>query len=110
VAISVDEGKPTTTEQWVLHAYALIVLDYHQYPQNYDVPADGIRRLMKRVVYRKWLELDLVLAAFCYAAARGYQLKLARTAMLMRAAEGRPLREVVFVDYKATRRGDPRIT
>jgi hypothetical protein len=110
VAISVDAGKPTTTEQWVQHAYDLIVQDYQQYPQNYDVPADGIRRLMKRVVYRRWVELDLVLAAFCYAAARGYRLKLAYIAMLMRAAEGRTLREVVFVDYKATRRDDPRIT
>jgi len=103
-------GKPTTTEQWVVYAYDRIVQDYRLYPQSYDIPADGIRRLMKRVAYREWAELDLVLAAFCYAAARGYQLKLARTAMLMRAVEGRPLREVVFVDYKATRRDDPRIT
>jgi hypothetical protein len=110
VSILVDGGKPTTVAQWVLHGYECIVQDYHQYPQNYDIPADGIRRLMKRVAYRGWAELDLVLAAFCYAAARGYQLKFVRTAMLWRANEGRPLREVVFVDYKATRRHAPRIT
>lgn len=110
MSILVDGVKPTTVEQWVLHGYECILQDYRQYPQNYDIPADGIRRLMRRVAYRGWAELDLVLAAFCYAAARGYQLKLARTAMLMRAAQGRPLREVVFVDYKATRRDAPRIT
>jgi hypothetical protein len=37
-------------------------------------------------------------------------MELALTAMLIRADNDRPLREVVFADYKATRRCDPRVT
>lgn len=109
-AFETFEGEPCECELYARFAYHLIVRDYHAHPLNYERPQDGIKLLRKWYAQVDNMMLDTFLCAYQYLVARGVSLKFARTAMIERARKGLPFRAVVFVDYKAQRRGNPRIT
>jgi hypothetical protein len=104
------KGEPSECELYVRFAYHLIAKDYRAHKERYTHPQQGIYHLRMRLKPIDDMMLDLFLAAFQYLASRGVPMKFARTAMIERARTGMDFRSVVFVDYKGTRRDDPRIT
>jgi len=104
------KGEPSECELYARYAYHLIARDFRAHPELYQVPQHGIADLRHRVAPTTDWMLDLFLATYQYLAARGVDMKFARTAMIERAKQGLDFRRVVFIDYKGGRRDDPRIT
>lgn len=103
-------GEPSECELYARFAYLLIQKDYHAHGERYSDPGAAIGQLRGRLAPVDDSMLDLFLAAYQYMARRGVLLEFARTSMIERARKGLDFRSVVFVDYKATRRSDPRVT
>lgn len=57
-----------------------------------------------------WAALSSWASAYAFAESRGELPAFTRTAFIMRARLGFDFRSVMFVEYKATRRSDPRVT
>lgn len=104
------KGEPSECELYARFAYHLIARDYRAHPDRYDQPQQGIHQLRMRVKPTDDMLLDVFLSAYQYLVARGVLMEFARTAMIERARRGLDFRRVVFVDYKGTRRSDPRVT
>jgi len=102
--------EPNMCELYARFAYLLIERDYRQRVDAYAYPVQAIKALRDRFAPADDVVLDTFLAAYQYLAARGVTMRFARTAMIERARKGLDFRAVAFVDYKAHRRADPRVT
>lgn len=103
-------GEPSELELYARYAYHLIAKDYRAHMYRYREPCEGIRQLRDRLKPIDDFMLDTFLAAYCFYASRGVLMLFVRTAMIERARKGMDFRSVVFIDYKGTRRRDPRVT
>lgn len=104
------KGEPSEAELYARFAYHLIAKDYRLNRHLYDEPEMGITHLRSRLSCTDDKMLDTFLCAYQYLVRRGVSTSFARTAMIERARKGMDWRSVVFVDYKAHRRPDPRVT
>lgn len=91
-------------------AYQVILKDYRRWGQEGDNPLEYLRGLEHAMEYHKFYAISAWISAYRYGVSQGQRSGVLRTQYIMRARMGLLWRQVAFIEYKANRRRDPRVT
>jgi len=91
-------------------AYQLIDRRLRLYGDGILPVTDILNRLQRQLNKHGWACMSFWVCAYARSAANGELPEFTRTAFILRARLGLDFRSVAFIDYKAARRRDPRVT
>jgi hypothetical protein len=81
-----------------------LLIRYQKDPQLWTLT------LVRQLDRAGWFVMSFWCSAYAYRLSQGELPPFTRTAFIMRARLGMDFRSVAFIDYKAPRRRDPRVT
>ena len=91
-------------------AYQLILRAARHYPAGQPARPEVLQSLCRRLDAKHLSTLSLWVHAYLRGLNAGELIEFSRTAFLFRARLGLDFRRVAFIEYKAHRRCDPRVT
>jgi len=91
-------------------SYRLIERRLAWYDEPFELPIEALSILYGQLERRGWSVMSTWVSAYAFYLAQGELPEFTRQRFIFRARLGFDFRSVLYADYKAMRRGDPRVT